>query len=266
MIRFVDSEGTQKQLKAVLAGDDFLHACLLHTPYRALGVQKPNLAQFWVVCRADETPVGALLRQPDECILCDGGLGEEEQDEVAALLRFLDCDCLCARYELLERIYAAARLPHPVGSKILRGNGAAGEKSARVRPVFEHLRPLFTLILENYGSYTTAAGYEHWLSQQRLRMKDGVCGIYAIYEGEHPIATASFTAASGRCVDVGTVVVQKERRDRGLGRELVRHLTATAGERALEPILCCATPELEDYYRRLGFVPYDRWGVCGGFA
>ncbi|WP_195282673.1 GNAT family N-acetyltransferase [Harryflintia acetispora] len=259
MIRFVDSPARQADLEKVLAGEDLIHACMLSSYYNGSRRVGKDL-RFWV-CYEGEEPCAALLSIYDEVLLCDGGL--VKTDELEEFLRFLGCEVLCGRGPLLRRLAPGAglRVDELAPAMVYRGGALTADEPAFL-PVEENFSGLYRMIGENYDHFFDCGGYEGWLADYRFKRLDGVCQIYAYCENGAPVATGALTCASGRCADLGGIVVRRDHRGRGLGQRMVRFLIARAREHRRLPVLCCAGEELLGYYRGLSFEQYDEWACA----
>lgn len=264
MIRYADSPALEKKLNAVLAGEDLLHACLL-AAYRS--ARAPG-ADFWV-CESGKVPYGALLRANGGFIFCSGE--KPNLTELGEFLRFMGCRRLAARLPVLEPLAASLGLAPPRHAPImaLQANVPlpcfpTGGEPIEIRREREQLRPIYALLGECDADFGTGGSvrYEDWLSGMRLRERDGICGIWALYAGGQLAATASVMAASGRCAEIGALATRRELRGRGYGSLLLCHLSQRIRQGGRQPILACAQDSLARYYRRLGFDSFDRWAIA----
>lgn len=265
MIRLVDNPAAGERLLSLAAQGCPAQGCLIASYYRGMreiGVPLEDLA-FWL-CEGEGSGAAVLMRLDGIFILCGEAPDIEELGEFLHFFRGGQAYMAAPKDRKLltrlplensreERLLQFGRAPS-IEEKVL----PADERAPR--PVSEGLRAVYQLIREHYGNDFSGQDeeYERWLSGIRYRQRGQGAQVYAIYEGQEPVSAASLSGTAGEYALIGSVVTRTDRREKGLGSHLVRHLCSKVRDAGRVPVLCC-DEELVPFYQRLGF---DESGRC----
>jgi GNAT superfamily N-acetyltransferase len=173
--------------------------------------------------------------------------GDVDAGELAAFAGMLGVSCICGADAALPYLPGFSRQTHRV---MIHGAplppGAAAVRRCDLGAVYE-------ILLECFPKTFSRRGYLHWLSDinRRIRLAGGI----VLYDEGG--ATASVLAAQGEYALIGAVAALAKSRGRGLAGGLVARLCAVALERSQTALTVAEVPELERFYRNLGFLPHS---------
>jgi len=247
-----------ERLQTLLEEGDPLYGPLLCTE-RVVAGRYPALgSRFWLCLDSLCRPAAVLNGRPAGlfllCALPPFTLEDELVEEAGMFLRLNGCRTLSGSLAALPLLCERAGLPPPRSAPVMKTDGRAAVPDSRAVRADEDPRRIFTLI----GAGDNG-GYDEWLCGLRVRAADGFCAAYAIYEDGVPVSAAMFTGADTRRAVIGGVAAAPDRRGRGYGSAIVRHLAAEARRAGKESVVACREESLAGFYRPLGFTPCGRW-------
>ena len=241
----------------------FLEACRQDKIYGAMVLTRwkcyrhlQKLALFWVVLSPEGKPVGALSWVQGDCIF--SSLHPSCYEEAAELLPLLPCESLLAEQAFVE--LAAQRLGGESYFSPAMVREEEGELSQRIELWQDSLRPIYQFLCEGYPYFAAHSHYDHWLSSLSLRMNRGCASVYVLREQEKLLACGIIGYRGEASGEIGGIVTAPPVRGRGLGREMVRHLTAVLAAEGRTAFLHLAEESLVPFYLSAGFRPAGRWG------
>lgn len=115
----------------------------------------------------------------------------------------------------------------------------------------------------------TAAGYpyfryyvprEEWMTSQFAQLRAGCLQLWQYEEAGQPVCGGALTAPEGTpWAMIGTISTHPDYRGRGYASRMVRFLCGQAASLGRRVCLDCGEPELEAFYRPLGFAVSGQW-------
>ena len=251
-------------LTALTAADvpDFTAACAYEpvfgsrilTAWRAYGLHDAD-TQFYL-CRAGRKATAALCLAGG--VLSISADADVDPTPIAALarrapVREIDCDrALCDALQ--------TRLGGTMDSSYyMVYHGAPVEETTADFGVGA-LPVVFDILQRSHEYYRTHLDYPRWSADWQRRLSAGLSEVYLLVDAGEPVGTGAILSEDERCGVLGAVAVVPEHRHRGLGSRITRLLMQRIGQKGKIPRLIAGYDEVAELYRKLGFVPYGRWG------
>lgn len=253
MISLVDASREEAFLEA--CRQDRVYGAMLRTRwqcYRHLS----RLALFWVVLSPEGKPLGALSSVQGDCIF--SSLHPSCYEEAAELLALLPCQSLLAEEAFVKQ--AARRMGGESYFSLALVCETGGQASPRIVQRGENLRPLYHLLCIGSPAFAARSQYDSWLSSLSLRMSRGCATVYALEEKGELLACGIIGYRGEDSGEIGSIVTAPSARGKGLGREMVLHLTAALAAEGRTAFLHLAQESLLPFYQSAGFVFAGRWG------
>ncbi len=193
---------------------------------------------YYRIYRQEETAV--LLQNGSSAVLCADDHADLE--EIKHFVDFLGCDTILCENPQLEDDETV-----PVNSGLIM-SGEFENRTDRVPApqTTDEYKSIYRLIRPENVTFSD------WFSDINLRIRRGTAELAAVFENGEAVAAAGILhRTENRCM-LGAVVTGESHRRQGLASGLIRRLSTQT------TVLLCL-PELEEFYRRLGFERCGSW-------
>ena len=206
------------------------------------------LLSYAALCRTNKDSC-RFYQQDDAAVVLQNGSSavvcanpNADFDEIKQLVGFVGCrTILCETDDLADQTTVLTRSGFMMRGFFEKAEDAvlSPQTTAEYRAVYDLLEPV-------------GVGFEDWFADLNLRIRRGTANVAVAAEAGEIVATASILHRTQDGRVIGAVATKPACRGRGLASELVSRLCARTSF-----IFCL--PELESFYRRLGFTTCGHW-------